>query len=77
MYVRPQPTATESGILSTLEYELTGQDPTDGTTLFETFVEVFDRPNQEAPGIDPEHVADPIVRAAQNTMPVREHLEGR
>jgi len=77
MYVRPQPTATAPDIISTLEYELTGLDSTDEDALVETVAAVFDRPNHEAPGIDPEHVADPIVRAAQNTVPVREHLAGR
>jgi lipoate-protein ligase A len=77
MYVRPQPTATAPGILSTLEYELTGMDPTDETALVEAVADVFGRPSHEAPGIDPEHVADPIVRATENTVPVCEHLEGR
>jgi lipoate-protein ligase A len=77
MYVRPQPTPTAPGIIETLEYELTGQDPTDDDALVETVAEVFDRPNHEAPGIDPEHIADPIVRAAENTVSVREHLEER
>jgi lipoate-protein ligase A len=75
MYVRPQPTATDAGILDTLEYELTGQDPTDEDALVETIAAVFDHPDHEAPGIDPEHVANPIARAAENTIPVREHLE--
>lgn len=77
MYVRPQPTATAPGILSTLEYELTGMDPTDETALVEAVADVFGRPSHEAPGIDPEHVVDPIVRATENTVPVCEHLEGR
>ena len=77
MYVRPQPTATAPGIIDTLEYELTGLDPTDEDALVDTIADVFDRPNHEAPGIDPEHVADPIVRAAENTIPVREHLAGQ
>lgn len=74
MYVRPQPTATDSGVLDTLEYELTGLDPTDEDALVDTVAAVFGRPHHEAPGIDPEHVADPIRQAAENTVPVRDHL---
>lgn len=77
MYVRPQPTATAPGMIETLEYELTGMDPTDGNELVDTIAEVFDRPNHEAPGIEAEHIADPIQRAAENTVPVHEHLGGQ
>jgi lipoate-protein ligase A len=74
MYVRPQPTATRSGILETLEGKLRGEDPTDEAALVATIEEVLARSNHEAPGIDPEHIASPLSRAAANTVPVREHL---
>jgi len=75
MYVRPQPTTTGPGILETLEYELRGRDPTDEDGLTSTIAAVLDRPNHEAPGIEPEHIVNPIVRAAENTVPVADHLD--
>jgi hypothetical protein len=77
MYVRPQPTTTGPGILETLEYELRGTDPTDEDALVSTIASVLDRPSHEAPGIEPEHIAKPIVRAAGNTVPASEHLADR
>lgn len=73
-YLRPQPTVTEPGLLDELEHRMRGLDATDEATIRETIAAVFDRPEVEVPGIDPREVADPIVRAAENTEPIPDYL---
>lgn len=74
LYIRPQPTITESGVLEELAAELRGLDVTDEAAILAAVERIFDRPETEAPGIEPEDIVEPILRANENTMRVGEYL---
>lgn len=77
LYIRPQPTITSGGVLEELASELEGVPITDEDALLETVERVFDRPETEAPGIEPRDIVEPIHRANSNTMQVSEYLADR
>lgn len=73
-YLRPQPTVTEPGLLDEMETAVSGLDATDEPAITEVLADIFDRSGVEVPGIEPSDVADPLVRAAQNTEPIPDYL---
>lgn len=74
LYIRPQPTITESGVLEELAAELRGLPADDEDALLEAVREIFDRPETEAPGIEPEDIVEPLLRATDNTIRVGDYL---
>jgi hypothetical protein len=74
-YAQYVPTATKWGVIRELENELIGLDPQDEETLLEAISAVYERPDVEILGVEPEDIVSPIVRAAENTQPVESYLE--
>jgi len=73
LYIRPQPTLGDIGAMEELERALVGLDPTDRRSLEDAIATAFDEDDIEAPGIEPEHFAQPVLRAAENLEPVDEY----
>ncbi|MEF8814911.1 MAG: hypothetical protein V5A55_14020 [Halovenus sp.] len=73
LYIRPQPTIGEIGAMEEMERVLVGLDPSDRTALEDAIRTAFAEHDIEAPGIDPEHFAEPVHRAAENLEPVAEY----
>lgn len=74
LYIRPQPTITSPGALERLEDAIVGLDATDRSRLESAIEATYDEFDIESPGIDPEHFARPVTRAAENTASVTEYL---
>jgi lipoate-protein ligase A len=74
LYIRPQATLTSPGALEWLEDAIVGIEATDQTRLEAAIGDTFDRYDIESPGIEPEHFALPVTRAANNTFAVQEFL---
>jgi lipoate-protein ligase A len=75
LYIRPGATLTEPGAFAHLEDAILGLDASDQETIEQAMVEAFETYHIEAPGIEPEHFAQPVIRAANNTQPVTEYLD--
>jgi lipoate-protein ligase A len=74
-YIRPQPTPTEDGVMKEFSKALRGMDPTDEAALTEAIENIYERENVEAPGIQPEHFVQPVLRAANNKQSIESYLE--
>jgi hypothetical protein len=76
LYIRPQATVTSPGALEHLERAIISLEATDQARLEAAINDTFERYDVEAPGIEPEHFARPVTRAADNSVPVGEYLAG-
>lgn len=74
-YLQPQPTVTEPGLLDELEVVLRGHDVSERSALVDAIGSVLDRPEVEVPGISPEEIATPVVRAGESLQPIAEYLD--
>jgi lipoate-protein ligase A len=74
LYIRPQHTISDIGAMEEMERAITGLDPTDGQSLETAITDAFAEHDIEAPGIEPEHFVEPVLRAAETTQPVDQYL---
>ncbi|MEF8814912.1 MAG: hypothetical protein V5A55_14025 [Halovenus sp.] len=74
LYIRPQATVTAPGALEHLEDAILGVNASDRERLEAAIADTFEDYDIEAPGIDPEHFALPVTRAADNVRSVESFL---
>ena len=70
LYIRPQATVTAPGALEYLEDAIEGVVASNRERLETVIADTFEAYDIEAPGIEPEHFALPVTRAADNVQPV-------
>jgi len=74
LYIRPQATLTAPGALEHLEDAILGVDASDRERLEAVIADTFEACDIESPGIEPEHFALPVTRAAENVRSVESFL---